>query len=227
MLKRLVMCSQTAPLVRWHDEERTKDDALRHLADAPVWKRFDEKFSEFVSESRNIRFGLATNGFNPFGMLSSTHSCWPVVLEIYNLPPWFCMNEHNIMLSLIIPGPKSPRDRIHVFLQPLLADLNDLFQAGLYTYDALRDESFTLQGAVLMTISDLPGLGMLASHMVHEKFACPLCGENVWMKQLKNGHKSCFMGHRKYIDLDHPYHFDANSFDGTIELGMEPVEVVL
>jgi hypothetical protein len=30
------------------------------------------------------------------------------------------------------------------------------------------------------------------------------------------------MGHRKYIDLDHPYRFDANSFGGTIELGTEP-----
>jgi hypothetical protein len=71
-LKKLFMCRQTTPLVRWHDDERTKVDALRHLANAPVWKRFDEKFPEFVSESRNIWFGLATDGFNPFGMLSST-----------------------------------------------------------------------------------------------------------------------------------------------------------
>jgi hypothetical protein len=192
------MCRQTATFLRWHDEERIKDGALRHPADAPVWNRFDEKFPEFASESRNIHFGLATDGFNPFAMLSSTHSCWPVVLVVYNLPPWLCMKEHNIMLSLIIPGPKSPGDSIHVFLQPLLDDLKDLFEIGLDTYDASRDENFTLRGAVLMTISDLPGLGMLASHMVHGKFACPPCGENVWTKQLKNGRKSCFMGHRKY-----------------------------
>jgi hypothetical protein len=30
------------------------------------------------------------------------------------------------------------------------------------------------------------------------------------------------LGHRKYIDLDHPYHLDADSFDGTIELEIEP-----
>jgi hypothetical protein len=59
------------------------------------------------------------------------------------------MKEHNIMLSLLIPDPKSPGDRIHVFLQPLLEDLKDLFQTGLYTYDASRDESFTLRGAML------------------------------------------------------------------------------
>jgi hypothetical protein len=221
-LKRMFMCRETASLLRWHDEERIKDGALRHPADAPVWKRFDEKFLGFASESRNIRFGLATDGFNPFGMMSSTHSCWPVILVVYNLPPWLCMKDHNLMLSLLIPGPKSPGDRIHVFLEPLLDDLKELFLTGLYTYDASRDESFTMRGAVLMTISDLPGLGMLASHMVHGKFACPPCGENVWTKQLKNGRKSCFMGNRQYIDLDHSYRLDADSFDGTIELRTKP-----
>ncbi|KAG8083991.1 hypothetical protein GUJ93_ZPchr0010g10318 [Zizania palustris] len=39
---------------------------------------------------------------------------------------------------------------------------------------------------------------------------------------LKNGHKSCFLGYRKYIDIDHPYRLDADSFHGTIELGTEP-----
>jgi hypothetical protein len=106
-------------------------NALRHPANTPVWKRFDEKFPKFASESHNIPFGFATDGFNPFGMLSSTHSCWPVVLAVYNLPRWLCMKEHNIMLSLIIPGSKSPGDRIHVFLPPLLADLMDLFQTDM------------------------------------------------------------------------------------------------
>jgi hypothetical protein len=73
-----------------------------------------------------------------------------------------------------------------------------------------------------MTISDPPGLGMLASHMVHGKFACLLCGANVWTKQLKNGRKSYFLDHHKYIDLEHPYCLDADSFDGTIELETEP-----
>jgi hypothetical protein len=48
-LKRMFMCRQTTVLIRWHYDERTKDDALQHPADAPVWKRFDEKFLEFAS----------------------------------------------------------------------------------------------------------------------------------------------------------------------------------
>jgi hypothetical protein len=133
------------------------------------------------------------------------------------------MKDHNLMLSLLIPGPKSPGDQIHVFLEPLLEDLKDIFQNGMSTYDASRDELFNLRGAVLMTTSDLPGLGMLSSHMVHGEFACPPCGDNAWTKRLKHGRKSSFMGHRQWLDEDHPYRFDADSFDGTTELRSAPM----
>ena len=90
-LQRLYMCSKTAELIRWHDEERVKDDLLRHPADGEAWKHFDEQYSNFSSEARNIRLGLASDGFNPFRTLSTQHSTWPVVLINYNLPPWLCM----------------------------------------------------------------------------------------------------------------------------------------
>jgi hypothetical protein len=220
-LKRLFMCKETAALARWHDEERTKDDVLRHPADSRAWKRFDEQ-NGFASDSRNIRFGLATDGFNPYGMLSSSYSCWPVVLVMYNLPPWLCMKEAYLSLSLIIPGPKSPGDNIHVFLQPLLEDLKDLFVNGMSTYDASKNETFTLKAAVLWTINDLPALGMLASYMVHGEFACPPCGANAWTKRLKHGRKSCFMGHRQFLPPDHEFRNDASSFDGTTEHRRQP-----
>nr|XP_025882612.1 uncharacterized protein LOC107281707 [Oryza sativa Japonica Group] len=223
-LKRLFMCRETASLPRWHDEERlVEDGVLQHPADSPAWKNFDKRFKQFASDSRNIRFGLATDGFNPYGMLSSTYSCWPVVLVIYNLPPWLCMKEPNLLMPLIIPGPKSPGDNIHVFLQPLLEDLRDIFANGISTYDAFRNETFNLRIAVLWTINDLPALGMLASHMVHGEFACPPCGPNVWSKRLAHGKKSCFMGHCRFLPPNHEFRFDRNSFDGTTEISTEPM----
>ena len=89
---------------RWHDEKRTKDGALRHPADSEVWKMTNSLHPHIASDSRNMRFGLATYGFNPFGKCNSTHSCWPVVLVPYNLPPWLCMKASSLMLTLIIPG---------------------------------------------------------------------------------------------------------------------------
>jgi hypothetical protein len=31
---------------------------------------------------------LSTEGMNPFAKWSSKHSTWPMILTIYNLPPW-------------------------------------------------------------------------------------------------------------------------------------------
>jgi hypothetical protein len=61
----------------WHaSTEHTKDDGkLRHPSDGTQWKCFDAKFlKEFGDEARNVRFMLSTDGMNPFGDLSNSHS---------------------------------------------------------------------------------------------------------------------------------------------------------
>jgi len=65
-----------------------KDDGkLQHPSDGKQWKRFNAKFPEFGDKARNIRFALSTDGMNLFNDHSSSHSTWPVILTIYNLPP--------------------------------------------------------------------------------------------------------------------------------------------
>ncbi|GJT19523.1 pyruvate kinase, cytosolic isozyme [Tanacetum coccineum] len=91
--------------------------------DGGAWKKFDMKYPNFAKEPRNVRLGLCADGFNPFGNLSQTYSMWPVILTTYNLPPWLCMKESNFMLTLLIPGPKSPGKDIDVYLRPLIEDL--------------------------------------------------------------------------------------------------------
>ncbi|XP_022024563.1 uncharacterized protein LOC110924893 [Helianthus annuus] len=54
-LQRFFMSSKTSNLMNWHHIDRVKDGKLRHPADALVWKDFDEKFSEFASDPRNVR----------------------------------------------------------------------------------------------------------------------------------------------------------------------------
>ena len=65
-LKRLFMCSKTADSLRWYDEERSKDGKLRHPADGQAWIDFDRLHPDFALDSRNVRLGLASDGFNPF-----------------------------------------------------------------------------------------------------------------------------------------------------------------
>ncbi|XP_071704181.1 uncharacterized protein [Rutidosis leptorrhynchoides] len=73
-LQRLFMSPKMAGSMRWHEESRTKDSRLRHPADSPAWKTFDYENKEFAKEPRNVRLGLASDGFNPFGNTSVSHS---------------------------------------------------------------------------------------------------------------------------------------------------------
>ncbi|XP_076936718.1 uncharacterized protein LOC143603987 [Bidens hawaiensis] len=107
-LKRLFPNEKEAKLLRWHSDNRINDGKLRHVADSPQWKNIDNMYPEFGNEVRNIRFGLSSDGINPFGAMSSIHSTWPVLLCIYNLPPWLCMKRKYIMMSSLIQGPKQP-----------------------------------------------------------------------------------------------------------------------
>jgi hypothetical protein len=99
---------------------------LRHPADGLAWKEFDERYPEFAFGPLNVRLGLSSDGFNPFGNMSTSHSTWPVMLVPYNLPPWMCMKQPSQMLSLIIPGPRLPGMKIDVYLEPLISELKEL-----------------------------------------------------------------------------------------------------
>ena len=74
----------------WHEKGRKKDGMIRHPTDARQWINFDAQYREFAKDPRNIRFALSTDGVNPFGDISSSHSTWPVLLTMYNLPTWLC-----------------------------------------------------------------------------------------------------------------------------------------
>jgi hypothetical protein len=93
-------------LMSWHaSPERVKDDGkLRHPSDGQQWKDFDKAYLEFRDEPRHVRFMLSTDGMNPFGELSSSHNTWPIVLSIYNLPPYVCLKRRYLMLTMLIFG---------------------------------------------------------------------------------------------------------------------------
>ncbi|GJV74325.1 hypothetical protein Tco_1494320 [Tanacetum coccineum] len=75
--------------------------------------------------------------------------------KTYNLPPWLCMKESSFMLTLLIPGPKSPGKDIDVYLRPLIDDLKDLWaKPGVETIDVATGLKFNMRAMVLWTIND-------------------------------------------------------------------------
>ena len=87
-LKRLFTTKDVAIDMRWHKEKRVDDgESLRHPADSLVWKNFDKDHVGFAQDARNVRLGLASDGFNLFRNISNAYSIWPVIVFPYNLPP--------------------------------------------------------------------------------------------------------------------------------------------
>nr|XP_028950696.1 uncharacterized protein LOC103420381 [Malus domestica] len=197
--------------------DRSRKRSQLRLCDSPAWKHLDNLYPDFASEIRNVRLGLASDGFNPFGKMRNDHSTWPVVLSVYNLPPWMCMKQPNFLLSLLIPGPRSPVKEIDVYMRPLIDELNELWEVGTSTYDAYSNQSFTMKAAVLWTISDFPAYGMLSGWSTHGYKACPHCMHDKESIYLPASRKICYMGHRRFLEDNHRFRRQTTAFNGRRE----------
>ena len=127
--------------MRWHKDCTDRQDGLMvHPSDGDAWKALDKFDPDFASDARNVRIGLATDGFTPFNMTAASYSCWPVIAIPYNLPPALCMKYEFMFLCLVIPGPEHPGVRLNVMLQPLIEELKKLWQ-GVEAYVASRSRN--------------------------------------------------------------------------------------
>ena len=222
--RRLFANATEAENLRWYCDQRNSDSRyLRHPADSPQWKKVDSVFPEFASDPRNLRLGLCTDGFNPFGSVSSKHSAWPVLLVIYNLPPWLCTKRKYLMMCMMISGPKQPGNDIDVYLAPLIEDLKMLWNEGVDVFDAYKKETFKLRALLFTTINDLPAYDNLSGYSVKGHKACPICEDDTNFVQLKYGRKTVYLGHRRFLDRHHPYRRLRKRFNGFPEHASAPI----
>ncbi|XP_019184174.1 PREDICTED: uncharacterized protein LOC109179059 [Ipomoea nil] len=218
--KRMFANPRDAKNLQWHAIGRKDDGKLRHPADSPQWRNINRRWPEFGTENRSLRLGLCTDGMNPHGNMSSRHSTWPILLVVYNLPPWLCMKRKHIMLSLLISWPKQPGNDIDVYLEPLIEDLKMLWNEGVSVYDAYTRESFTLRAMIFCTINDFPAYGNLSGYTNKGAKACPICEDETANLWLNNSKQNVFMSHRAFLPIDHPYRKKKKNFNGKSETGV-------
>ena len=216
--KRLFRSIDNAKIFIWHANEQLVNEKLRLPVDSLASKLVDLKWPNFGSEPRNIRLALSADVINPHGDTSSKYSCWPVLIVIYNLPPWFSMKKKFMMLSILISGPRQPGDDIGTYLAPLIEDLKLLWKSGVECYDANQDEVFDLRVVLLWTINNFPACGNLSGCSVKGYKACPICGDNMSSIRLKFGKKMAYLGRRRFLARNHPYRRQKKSFNGEKEL---------
>ncbi|KAM0846372.1 hypothetical protein ACQ4PT_055707 [Festuca glaucescens] len=204
-LKCLFRNKEHAKLLRWHKEDRKKDEMLRHPADGSQWRKIDREFPYFAEDARNLRFGLSTDGMNPFGEQSCSHSTWPVTLCIYNLPPWLCMKRKFIMMPVLIQGPKQPGNDIDVYLKPLVEELLQLWSiTGVPVWDEHKQEEFDLRALLFVTINDWPALGNISGQSNKGYNACTHCLDELEGEYLDKCKKVVYLGHRRFLTRTHP-----------------------
>ena len=89
-----------------------------------------------------------------------------------------CMKQTFFQLSMLIPGPKSPKNDIDVYLQPLIEELTDLWIEGVVTYHASSKQNFQMHAAVLWTICDFFAYANLLGWSTEGEKACPSCNKD-------------------------------------------------
>ncbi|WVZ64583.1 hypothetical protein U9M48_014079 [Paspalum notatum var. saurae] len=232
--KRLFLSMKTCESMRWSKEGvRDNPGFIRHPADSDAWKALDEFKRLFLSmktcesmrwskegvrdnpgfighpadsDARNICFGLATDGFTPFGQSAASYSCWPVFVIPYNLPPHMCMKYEFMFFCLIILDPEYPGPKINVMLQPLIKELKQLWY-GVEAYD------ISLKAAYLWSVHDFMAYGIFAGWSVHGTLTCPICGVDTRCFCLEFGGKICYFDcHRCWLPSNHIFRGEKDSF---------------
>ncbi|GKF28058.1 hypothetical protein Tco_0094400, partial [Tanacetum coccineum] len=89
------------------------------------------------------------------------------------------LKESSFMLTLLIPGSKSPVKDIDVYLRPLIDDLKVLWALkGVETIDVATGQKFNMRAMVLWTINDFPAQSSLSGWSGQGYKACPTCNED-------------------------------------------------
>ena len=74
------------------------------------------------------------------------------------------MKQSLFILSLVILGPKSPGMDIDVYLQPLIGELQELWNVEVRTFDVSRKKYFTMRVQLMWTINDFPAYADLSRY---------------------------------------------------------------
>ncbi|CAG8854734.1 5504_t:CDS:2, partial [Gigaspora margarita] len=90
--------------------------------------------------------------------------CWIILLINANLSPDICVLHENLMISVLIPGPKAPKN-FNSFLRPLVDELKQL-----------QGKTFTLCAHVLSWSGNILALARVMCTTGHNSYkACRFC----------------------------------------------------
>ena len=79
-----------------------------------------------------------------------------------------------------------------------------------------------MRAQLMWTINDFPTYANLLGWPTRGVKACPCCMHSTRSKRLKHGKKFCYMGHRRYLLVNHLWQRNKRTFDGNQEFECAP-----
>ncbi|KAJ8050217.1 hypothetical protein HOLleu_03331 [Holothuria leucospilota] len=125
------------------------DGVMRDFCDGEFCQQHD-----FFSDSRNIKLLLYVDECeiaNPLGSKAGLHKIGVIYCTIRNLPPKLCSSLSNCFLGALYNAGDAKTFGLNPILQPLVNDIRQLEQGGLY----ITTDVF--EGTVFATIAQLAG----------------------------------------------------------------------
>ncbi|GJT55618.1 gag-pol polyprotein [Tanacetum coccineum] len=175
-LQRLYKSSHTAKEMTWHATGKcTEPGKMQHPVDGRAWKNFDTKYPNFAKEPRNVRLGLAADGFNPFGNLSQAYSYVVRDMTYLQLPPVAFDDDLKVLWAL----------------------------KGVETIDVATGQKFNMRAMVLWTINDFPARSSLSGWSGQGYKACPTCNKDTPYVCVLG--KIAYVGHRRFLKKPHKW----------------------
>jgi len=94
---------------------------------------------------------------------------------------------------------------------------------GVEVFDVIASKTFMMHAMLFCTIiNDFLAYGNLSGYSVKGHKACPICEENTASHQLKNGRKTVYLRHRRFLQANHPYRRLKKAFNGHQENDKAP-----
>ena len=119
------------------------------------------------------------------------------------------------MMPILIQGPRQPGNDIDVYLKPLVEELLVLWnKPGVRVWDEYKQEHFDLRAMLFVTINDWPALSNLSGQTNKGYNACTHCFDDLDSIYLKRCRKVVYLGHRRFLPLNHQVRKKGKHFKG-------------
>ncbi|QRV80956.1 Transposase family tnp2 [Ceratobasidium sp. AG-Ba] len=109
---------------------------------------------KYFSGKYDIATSLLADGVQIFKQETAT--CWPIMLQILNLPPRDRVQMRNVMPLCVIPGPNQPKD-FNSFLEPFVLECQKMAR-GVEAFNTRTGRHFILRHHPILVSGDMQAI---------------------------------------------------------------------